>query len=427
MTQALDQQHVVVLGGGFAGLYAAKALAKGPVQVILVDKRNFHLFQPLLYQVATGEVSPGDITYPLRSVVNRHKNIRVLKAEAIDLLPDQNKVILRDGELSYDTLILATGASNFYFGKKQWELLAPGLKTIEDALEMRRRILEAFEHAEREADPEKQRAWMRFIVVGGGPTGVELCGALGELAHDTLKDDFRHIDPTQAEIILVEGLERILPSYPPELSNKAHRGLVRLGVTVRTKTRVDEIRPEGIRLQTETELEEIQANTVLWAAGMKASGLGEILAARANIELDRLGRVVVTPDLSVPGYPNIFVIGDLAHFRHQTGEPLPAVAPVAMQQGQYVAKLIMARLKGKDFSSFHYRNKGNLAVIGRNAAIADFGFMRLAGFLAWVVWVFVHIAYLIEFDNKLRVLIQWAWTYFTRKRGARLITEPQER
>lgn len=428
--------HVVIVGGGFGGLYTAKALKRVPVKVTLIDRRNFHLFQPLLYQVATGGLSPGDVASPLRAILSKHRNTQVLKGEVVDVDPVQAKVILQDGELNYDTLIVATGSSHHYFGHGEWSEVAPGLKTVEDALEIRRRILLAFEAAERETDLERRQAWMTFVIVGGGPTGVELAGAIAELAHSTLKDDFRNIDPTQSQILLLEGTSRILPSYPHELSAKAEASLTRLGVTVRTECLVTDIESNEVTLSTGDHVKRVQAHTVLWAAGMKASGMAQVLADRTSVELDRAGRVMVEPDLSIEDHPNIFVIGDLAHFDYQGGVPLPGVAPVAMQQGRYVADLIQARVahnssslrqsmvprNGESVPAFHYRDKGSLAVIGRNAAVAELGHLKFAGFPAWLVWVFVHIGYLIEFDNKLMVLIQWMWNYFTRKRGARLIT-----
>lgn len=414
--------HVVIIGGGFGGLYAAKVLGRAPVTVTVVDKRNFHLFQPLLYQVATGGLSPGDIASPLRAVLNRNKNTWVLTAEVMDVDPAQRRVILRDGELTYDTLIVATGVSHYYFGHDEWADTAPGLKTVEDALDIRRRIFWAFEAAERESDPERRRAWMTFVLVGGGPTGVELAGALGELAHSTLKHDFRNINPADVKILLLEGTDRILPAYPPELSARAEADLIRLGVTVRTNTLVTDIRNNAVTMCRGDAVEHVSARTVLWAAGVNASPMGQRLAQRTGAPLDRAGRVIVEPDLTLPGHPDIFVIGDLASFSHQDGKPLPGVAPVAMQQGRYVATLITARLNGDTLPPFRYHDKGSLAVIGRNAAVADFGFLRLGGFIAWLIWIFVHIAYLIEFDNKVLVLFQWAWNYFTRKRGARLIT-----
>ncbi|MCL1464578.1 NAD(P)/FAD-dependent oxidoreductase [Argonema galeatum] len=425
MADALENQsphHVVIVGGGFGGLYAAQALNRPPVKVTLVDKRNFHLFQPLLYQVATGSLSPADISSPLRAVLSNNKNTKVLLAEVKDIDPEQRKVIMSSGELSYDTLIVATGVSHHYFGNDQWEMVAPGLKTIENALEIRRRIFLAFEAAEKETNAEKRRAWLTFVIVGGGPTGVELAGAIAELAFSTLKKDFRDIDTTEAQILLLEGTDRILPPYPPELSAKAETSLNKLGVTVLTKTLVTNISDNIVTTKQGDKIEQILARTILWAAGIKASGMGKILAQRANAELDRVGRVVVEPDLSLPSYPNIFAIGDLASFSHQDGKPLPGVAPVAMQEGEYVAKLIKKRLVGETAPLFRYVDTGSLAVIGRNAAVVDLGYVKLSGFFAWLIWVFVHIYYLIEFDNKLVVMIQWAWNYFTRQRGARLIT-----
>jgi NADH dehydrogenase len=422
MTEKNTLHQVVIVGGGFGGLYTAKSLNHAPVKVTLVDKRNFHLFQPLLYQVATGGLSPGDIASPLRAVLHQQKNTAVLNAEVTDIDPRRHTVILRDGELKYDTLIVATGVSHHYFGHEEWAEIAPGLKTIEDALEIRRRILLAFEAAERETDPQKRQAWMTFVVIGGGPTGLELAGALAELAHATLREDFQNINPAEAEILLLEGVERVLPTYPLDLSVQAQTALTRLGVTVRTSTRVTDIQDHVITLRHSEQEEQILAQTIVWAAGMKASTMGQVLAEHTGVELDRVGRVMVEPNLTIAGQPDIFVIGDLAHFAHQDGEPLPGVAPVAMQQGRYVANLVKRRLEGKSLLAFRYVNKGNLAVIGRNMGVADLGAWKFAGFLAWLAWVFVHIWYLIEFDNKLLVLFQWAWNYFTRKRGARLIT-----
>jgi NADH:ubiquinone reductase (H+-translocating) len=415
--------QVVIVGGGFGGLYAAQALRRAPVEVTLIDKRNFHLFQPLLYQVATGGVSPGDIASPLRAVLSKQKNARVLLAEMVDIDPDRREIVLADdGRLSYDSLILATGASYHYFGNDQWADKAPGLKTLEDALEMRRRIFLAFEGAEKEPDPAKREAWLTFVVVGGGPTGVELAGALAELAHSTLVHDFHRIDTRQSRILLLEGLDRVLLDYLPELSAKARQSLERLGVTVQTGRLLQAIDGEQLRIKVGDEQETLFAKTVLWAAGVRASAIGQLLARRLPVELDRMGRVMVAADMTLPGQPDIFVIGDLAHYQHGTERPLPGVAPVAMQQGRYVARLIRDRLSGKETPPFRYWNKGNLAVIGRNAAVAEFGRFRFSGFLAWLIWLFVHIMYLIEFDNKVVVMFQWGWSYFTRRRGARLIT-----
>lgn len=422
-----DSHHVVILGGGFGGLYAAKALGNAPLKVTLVDKRNFHLFQPLLYQIATGGLSPGDIASPLRAVLNKYKNITVYQSEIVDIKPENQRVILADSELQYDILIVATGTRHYYFGNEGWKEKAPGLKTVEDALEMRRRIFQAFEAAEHEMNPEKRTALITFVIVGGGPTGVELAGALAELAHKTLTEDFRNINPAETQILLLEGTDRLLPSYPVQLSRKAESKLAKLGVSILTGTFLVEIKDDSLKIRKHDSEQEIHSHTVLWAAGVKASGIGEMLAKRTGANIDRSGRVIVEEDLSVPGFPNLFVIGDLAHFKHRDGNPLPGVAPVAMQQGRYVARLIKKRLQNQSIPAFKYRNKGNLAVIGRNAAIADFGWLRLSGFPAWLIWIFVHIAYLIEFDNKILVLFQWAWNYFTRKRGARLITGDIER
>jgi NADH:ubiquinone reductase (H+-translocating) len=424
MTHEVQQQlpHVVIVGGGFGGLHAAQALGSMPVQVTLIDKRNFHLFQPLLYQVATGGLSPADISSPLRAILNKHKNVKVLMGEVRDIDPHQQKIYLRKDEISYDSLIVATGVSHHYFGNDQWAPDAPGLKTIEDALEMRRRIFMAFEAAEKETDLEKRRAWLTFVVVGGGPTGVELAGAISELAFSTLKKDFRNIDTADAQIILVEGLDRVLPPYAPESSAIAAASLQKLGVDVRTKALVTNIADNVVTIKQGEHTEQMNARTVLWAAGVKASAMGKLLADKTGVELDRVGRVMVDSQLSVPGYPQIFVIGDLANFTKAGGGSLPGVAPVATQEGKYVADLIIKRAKGDDLPAFEYNDSGSLSVIGRHAAVANFGQVKLSGFIAWLIWLFVHIYYLIEFDNKLVVFIQWIWSYFTRNRGARLIT-----
>lgn len=416
--------RVVIVGGGFGGLYAAKALGRSKqIEVTLIDKRNFHLFQPLLYQVATGKLSPGDISSPLRAILNHYRNVKVLMDEVVDIDPEQHRVILPTGTLPYDTLIVATGVSHHYFGNDQWAEVAPGLKTVEDAIEMRRRIFRAFEFAEKETDPQKRQAWLTFIVVGGGPTGVELAGALGDLAHHALKHDFRSIDTRETRILLLEGVDRVLPPYPPELSAVAAQSLKHLGVTVQTQSLVTGITEDAVTVRQGEQTEIIPTKTVLWAAGVRASGMGKILAERTGATLDRVGRVVVNPDLSVPGQPDIFVVGDLAHYAHQGEQPLPGIAPVAMQEGAYVAKVIRQRLRGQELSPFSYSDVGSLAVIGQNAAVVNLGWLKLSGFIAWLIWVFAHIYYLIEFDNKLIVMIQWFWNYFSRKGGSRLITQ----
>jgi NADH dehydrogenase len=414
--------HVVILGGGFGGLSAAEGLRKAPVQVTLLDRRNFHLFQPLLYQVATGVLSPANIASPLRAVLQRRKNVRVLLAEATDIDVPNRRVMLSDGELAYDTLIVATGARHHYFGHDEWEQLAPGLKTIEDATDMRRRILLAFEAAERETDPEQMRAWLTFVLVGAGPTGVELAGALAEVARYTLQRDFRAINTARARILLLEGMDRVLPPYPPKLSAKAAAALARLGVTVWTNAVVTDIQPGVVTVRRHDRSVRIETRTVLWAAGVLASPLGRLLARATGAALDRAGRITVEPNLTLPGHPEIIVIGDLALFPHQGGRPLPGVAPVAIQQGRYAAKLILSRLRGQSLPAFRYKDLGNMAVIGRGVAVADLGWLRISGFPAWLAWLTIHLMNIIQFHNRLLVLVQWGWTYITRGRAARLIT-----
>ena len=417
-----DLHRVVILGGGFGGLSAAHKLKHAPVEITLLDRCNYHLFQPLLYQVATGSLSPANIAAPLRQILAGQKNTKVLLAEAVHIDAANRRVILSDGAVSYDTLVVATGATHQYFGHDEWEEFAPGLKTVEDATAMRGRILLAFEAAERERDPAKLKAWMTFVIVGGGPTGAELAGALGEIAHDTLSHDFREIDPSQTQIILVEGADRALPSYPPKLSEAARKMLVKLGVVVRTGAMVTNIQAESVTIKEGDRTESIPTRTVLWAAGVLASPLGRILSKEAGATLDNAGRVVVNPDLTIPGHPEIFVIGDLANFSHQTGKPLPGVAQPAIQQGAYVGKLIQRRLRNKQLPPFHYFDKGNLATIGRGAAVADLNWLQISGWPAWLLWVFIHLLYIVEFQNRLLILLQWAWLYITFDRSARLIT-----
>jgi NADH dehydrogenase len=418
---------VVIVGGGFGGLYAAKAFRRLPVDLTVIDRRNYHLFQPLLYQVATGALSPGEIASPIRHVLYRQRNTRVLLGEVVDLDAAAKQVILKSGDrVPYDTLIVATGSTHHYFGHPEWEQFAPGLKTVDDATEMRGKILMAFEKAELEHDPEKQRAWLTFVVVGAGPTGVELAGALGEIANDTLKHDFRSINPRDARIFLVEGEDRVLPPFTPDLSHHAEKSLVRLSVQVRVKARVTAVDGNGVVVSSTAKdgtpcSETIPAKTILWAAGVRASPLGQVLHDRAGAPLDKAGRVIVNPDLSVPGHPEILVIGDLSSYT-QDGKLLPGVAQVAMQMGGYAAKLTRARLDGRTLGPFRYFDKGTLAAIGRAAAVAQLGKVHLWGWVAWLVWLFVHIAYLIGFDNRLVVMLEWAYSYFTYNRGARLIT-----
>jgi NADH dehydrogenase len=409
----------VIIGGGFGGLFAAKALRQAPVRVTLLDRSNHHLFQPLLYQVATASLAPSDIAQPIRWVLRRQRNTRVLLAEvrAVDL--ERRRVVIEDErvplEMGYDYIVLSTGSRHAYFGHDAWERVAPGLKSLEDAREIRQRFLTAFEMAEREPDPARRRPLLTFVIVGGGPTGVELGGAMSEVARHTMRQDFRTFDPREARVVLLEGGPRILPTYPPRLAEKALRSLQGLGVEVRTNAIVTSVDERGVNVEGER----IEARNVFWAAGNTASPLTRMLAE----PLDKAGRVEVEPDLSLPHHPEAFAVGDMALFTHQTGEPLPGVAPVAMQQARCAAQNILRLVEGKPTRRFRYRDKGNLATIGRAAAVCDLGRLQLWGFPAWVTWLVIHIAYLIGFRNRLIVLIQWAWAYLTYQRGARLITE----
>ncbi len=417
------QAHrVVIVGGGFAGVNAAKSLAKRAVSVSMVDRRNYHLFQPLLYQVAMGGLSPSDIAYPLRAIFKKNRNVEVLLAEVRDLDPERKQVHLESGSLPYDSLIIATGAGGQYFGNDHWEPFAPSLKTIEDATEIRKRVLLAFEAAERETNLDQQLSWLTFAVIGAGPTGVELAGTLGEIARDTLRRDFRHIQTDRARILLIEGADRVLPPYPADLSQKAERALIQLGVRARTGLKVVDITPQGLHVQGARGAEFLPCRTVLWAAGVKASRLGRILNERCAAELDRAGRVMVDEHLNVPGYPDIYVAGDLAHVKQADGVMVPGVAPAAMQMGNYSAQTIALRLKGKPVKPFAYWDKGSLATIGRHKAVADLGKLHFDGPLAWLIWLFIHLMYLVGFQNRLLVFVQWAFSYLTFNRKARLIT-----
>jgi NADH:ubiquinone reductase (H+-translocating) len=421
--------RAIILGGGFGGLYAARALRKAPVDVTLIDSRNFHLFQPLLYQVATGSLSPANISAPLRGILSRQKNVRVLLGEAADLDPDARRVILRDGaSFEYDSLIVATGSESSYFGHDQWRKWGPSLKTIEEATAIRHKILYAFEAAERATDDAERRAWLTFVIVGGGATGVELAGALGEIANHTLKHDFRSIRPEQARIFLLDGSPRVLSSYPEDLSASAERALIRLGVRIRTGVRVVGIDAHGVEFETPAGARErFESRTVLWAGGVTVSRFGRTVAARTGAPADRQGRILVNPDLTVPGHPDIYIVGDLASIAGPGGKTLPGVAQVAMQQGAYAARAIRQRLSGpSEMPPFHYFDKGELAVIGRGAAVASIFGMRLKGLLAWLVWLFVHLMYLVQFQNRVVVFVQWGFNYLTFSRGARLITGASE-
>lgn len=419
-----QKQKVVILGGGFGGLAAAQKLKRSPVEVTLIDKRNFHLFQPLLYQVATGSLSPGEIAAPLRSVLSRQKNTRVLLGEAVDVDPDAKRVILSDGgTFEYDSLIVATGSQTSYYGNDAWREWAPSLKSVEEATAIRHKILYAFEQAERAAMEEEARAWLTFVIVGAGATGLELSGALGEIARETLRHDFRKIQPQEARIILLEGAPRVLGAFPEDLSGKAEKLVTRLGVEVVKNVMVTNIDAEGVTFKRGDASERLATKTVLWAGGVTTTAFGARLAQRTRAETDRGGRIKVQSDLTVPNYTNIFIIGDLAHMLDEKGKPLPGVAQVAMQGGAYAAKIIRARVKGKrPPGPFHYFNKGDLAVIGRAAAVANIFGVHVSGLPAWLIWLFVHLMYIVEFQSRVLVFVQWGFEYLTFSRGARLIT-----
>jgi NADH dehydrogenase len=419
--------RVVIVGGGFGGLQAALSLRRAPVEVTLVDRRNFHLFQPLTYQVATGALSPGEIAYPLRAIFKRADNVRVVLAEVDDIDVDARAVRLQAvGEvpapatLSYDTLIVAGGSQYAYFGHDDWRESAAEVKSLESALVVRTGLLGAFEAAEAEEDARRRDAWLTFVVVGAGPTGVEMAGQIAELARDTLRRDFRRIDPRTSRILLVEAVDRVLSSFPPSLSARAQRSLERLGVTVLTGRTVTNVDAHSVTIDEER----VPTRTVVWAAGVQASRLAAHLAERTGAELDRAGRVTVEPDLTLPGHPELFALGDMVRLRDTV---LPGVAPVAMQQGRYAAKVVAARLSSRPTAPFRYRDKGQLATIGRAAAVADIKGVRLSGLLAWLTWLFVHLWYLVGFENRVLVFTRWAFSFATHGRGARLITRADER
>jgi NADH dehydrogenase len=409
-----SRPRVVVVGGGFGGLEAAKSSAHLPVEITLVDRKNHHTFQPLLYQVATAGLSPAEIAAPIREIFAKRENVEVLLGDVLGFDLERRIVKLHGFELSFDYLVVAAGATHAYFGHDQWEPFAPGLKTVEDALEMRRRILLAYELAEREAAVTGHHTPLSFVVVGAGPTGVELAGTLAEIARKSLSENFRHIEPAKTRILLVEAGPSVLSAYPEDLRNSTVKQLQRLGVEVRTNSAVTDVRPGEVHIGEEV----VPAAAVLWAAGVSASPLGRALGA----PVDRAGRVLVEPDLSVPGHREVFVIGDLASMKDAAGKPLPGVAPVAMQQGRHVARQVAADLRGKGRENFHYVDKGSLATIGRAAAVAQFGKVHISGYLAWLSWLFIHILFLIGFRNRILVMFQWAWSYLTYERSARLIT-----
>src|SRR2546426_8342260 len=421
----MAQRHrVVILGGGFGGLVAAQTLERAPVEVTLIDRRNFHLFQPLLYQVATGSLSPGEIAAPLRGVLSRQKNTRVLLGEAVDVDPQAKRVILRDGAaFEYDSLIVATGTQTSYYGNDFWRQWAPSLKSVEEATAIRHKILYAFERAERAATPEEVRAWLTFVIVGAGATGLELSGALAEIARETLRHDFRKIDPQAARIVLMEGAPRVLGPFPDDLSAKAEKLVSRLGVEVLKNVMVTNIDANGVTFKRGDSSETLAAKTVLWAGGVTATAFGRRLAEGTNSESDRNGRIKVNRDLTVPNFPDIFIVGDLAHAVDEKGAPLPGVAQVAMQGGAYAAKVIRARVEGKPAPPpFHYFNKGEMAVIGRAAAVANIFGIHVSGLLAWLMWLFIPLIYIVGFQSRINVFIQLGFEYLTFSRGARLIT-----
>lgn len=425
MAGVAEKHQVVILGGGFGGLVAAQTLKHAKeAEITLIDKRNFHLFQPLLYQVATGSLSPGDIAAPIRGILSRQKNAQVLLGEAVDVDPVSKKVILLDGgDFPYDSLIIATGSQTSYYGKDQWRAWAPSLKTIEEATAIRHKLLYAFERAERSTTEADARAWLTFAIVGAGATGLELAGALAEIARETLRHDFRHIRPEEARIILLEGGDRVLSAYPPDLSAKAQKLVEKLGVEVMKGAMVTDIDADGLTYKHEGEIIRLPARSVLWTGGVTANEFGKRVAERTHAETDRTGKIKVLPDLTVPGYSDIFVVGDLASAMDKHGKPLPGVAQPAIQEGRYAGRVIQARLKSQEpLPPFHYFDKGDMAVIGRAAAVADIFGIHVSGFLAWFVWLFIHLMYIVEFQSRVQVFIQWGFEYLTFNRGARLIT-----
>lgn len=424
MTDDQRRRKVIIIGGGFGGLEAARKLGKHPVEVTIVDRNNYHLFQPLLYQVAMGELSPGDIASPIRTVLKKAKNTRIILDEVTGIDIKRRTVALADMTLDYDYLVVAAGSENNYFGNDGWRKYAPGLKSIEEALEIRKQVLYAFEAAEKISDKKARIPWLTFVIVGAGATGVELAGALGDITHYTLRNEFTSIDPTEARIILVDRDPRVLNTFPDDLSQRAAIDLKGKGVTLKLGTAVNQIGDGYVELSdVETNANQrIDAKTIIWAAGVKASPLGSSIAAESSAELDRHGKVPVEPDLSIADHSEVFVIGDLAHCTDKNGELLPALAPVAMQQGRYVAKRIIDKIAGRPTKPFRYFDKGNLATIGRSSAVGIIGRYALKGAIAWLAWLFIHLMYLVEYENRLLVLTQWVWNYITWGRGVRLIT-----
>jgi NADH dehydrogenase len=412
----VETPHVVIIGAGFGGLYAARALRHAPIRLTVIDRRNHHVFQPLLYQVAMAALSPGDIASPIRWILRRQKNVEVLLADVRSIDPVGKRLILADGEATYDSLIVASGATHAYFGHDEWQPVAPGLKTLEDALEIRRRVLLAYERAERETDPQRRQRLLSFIVIGGGPTGVEMAGALAEISRQSLGRDFRHFDPSTARIILLEAGPFLLSAFPKRLGEAARADLQRLGVDVRTGAAVTNVKRGCVEIGSET----LEAQTIIWAAGVSASPLG----ASLGVPMDRAGRVLIEPDLTIPGHRDVFVIGDLASLKDADGRPLPGVAQVAIQMGRHAARNVQRAIEEQPYRPFEYKDLGNMATIGRASAVADFGWLTLKGYIGWLAWLFVHILNLIGFRNRLVVMVQWAWSYFSYQRAIRLITGP---
>lgn len=420
------KKHIVIIGGGFGGLNAAIRLSKANVQVTLIDKRNFHLFQPLLYQVASGALSPADISFPLRAIFKNKKNVNIIQGNVSDIDFTKRSLFLEDKEINYDFLIIATGTKNHYYGNDNWAPHAFGLKTLEDATKIRNKILSAFERAEIETDKDKKDELLTFVIIGGGPSGIEMAGAIGELAKHTLHCDFRNIDPANSKIILIEGGDRILPMYPESLSAKAEKNLKDLGVIILTNHLVNNIGENVIKLKSHKGQSSIATKTIIWAAGVKAESLSKSLSNKNKFEIDNSERIIVNQYCSIPNNPSVFVIGDLANFKDDKNSLLPGVAPVAIQQGKYVAKFILNNISGKENKPFKYFDKGTLSVIGRKAAVAFRGNIKLSGLFAWLIWLFVHLLYLVGFENRILVATQWAFNYFTFNRSARLIANSIE-
>lgn len=422
MTNTNSNQRVLIIGGGFAGLNAARHLGKAGCQVTLIDKNNYHLFQPLLYQVATGSLAPGDIAAPIRSIIGKYENVTVIQDEAVDLDPVDRKLTTKNGNYFYDKLIIATGVAQSYFGHDEWKTNAPGLKSIEDATSIRAKVLRAFEKAEQTEDPELRKEYLSFVIVGGGPTGVELSGALAELARKTLKGEFKKFNSADIKITLVEGGPRIIETFKSSLSQYAKNTLSDLGVTVMTNSKVVLVGSNHVDIKTNETVTNLKTYTVLWAAGVKASVFSATIAKKTQAPVDRIGRILVLPNLSIPNYPEIFVLGDIASVMKPDGTPLPGLAPVAIQQGKYIADSIIANINGQEVKPFVYFDKGNMAVIGRGQAVAETWKLSFSGFPAWIAWALIHIYYLIEFENKVIVFFHWFWNYLTNNRGSRLIT-----